>query len=267
MFNAMPVMLGQYRPVDSFLHKLDARAKMLPITVVLILALLTDSFLFYSIILVALISALLWAGVTPGQLLTNFKPIILLILITSIYHLLFSGRDTEVLVDIKGIQITTGALRMATFFSLRLVLFVSVAFLVTLTSSPSDLADAFTRILSPLSRLRVPVQDLALILFMAIRFIPVLYEEFITIKNAQVIRGVRFSGSIFNRLKKTLSIIIPVFVAALQRADELAMAMEARGYDGDIKRTSYSRLHIGMREWLFMSVSTGLIIILFALTL
>ncbi len=266
MFETAPIILGQYRPVDSFLHNLDARAKMFPITVVLVLALLTKSFLFYGVILVTLILALLWSGVTPQRLLLNFKPILLLVLVTSGYHLLFSGTGTEILVSIKGIHVTTGGLRMAAFFSLRLVLFVSVAFLVTLTSAPSELADAFMKILSPLSKIRIPIQDLSLILFMAIRFIPVLYEEFVTIKHAQIIRGVRFSGSVLNRLKKTISIIIPVFVAALQRADELALAMEARGYSGSVNRTSYSHLHIGIREWLFMGVSTGLIILLFVIT-
>ncbi len=209
MFQTSPILLGQYRPLDSFLHRLDARAKMAPVTLVLILALLTHSFLFYLVVLLSLIFALLFSGVSLETLSRNFKPVLILVLITVFYHIFFSARETPTLFDIFGFKITAGALRMAGYYSLRLVLFIAVAFLITLTSSPSELADAFTKLLKPLKRLRVPVDDLALILFMAIRFIPVLYEEFVTIRNAQIIRGVRFSGSIFSRMKKTVYIIIP----------------------------------------------------------
>lgn len=266
MFQSAPILLGQYRPVDSFLHRLDARAKMLPITVVLILGLLTNSFLFYGIVLTALIVALLFSGVGVGQLTRNFKPVIALVIVTAAYHLLFSGDKSEVLFKLGPIVLREKAVLDAAFYSLRLVLFVSVAFLITLTSAPSELADAVSKLLAPLERIKVPVQDLSLILFMAMRFIPVLYEEFQAIRNAQVIRGVKFTGSIVNRVKKTVSIIIPVFVAALQRADELALAIEARGYKSGVKRTSYSRLEFGPREWAFAVWSTGLIIVLWWVT-
>ena len=267
MFQTGQILLGQYRPVDTFLHRLDARAKILPISVVLVLGLLTESFAFYLVILGALVVALLTSGVTLGRLLINFRPILILVAVTSLYHLVFSGGDSEIWVELGGIRLRETAVVNAAFFSLRLVLFVSIAFLVTFTNSPSELAEAFTRILAPLSRLKIPVQDLSLILFMAIRFIPVLYEEFVAIRNAQIIRGVRFSGSFVARVKKTLSIIIPVFVAALQRADELAMAIEARGYRGGAARTIYSRLRFGSAEWGF-GLGTSIIIIgLFYVTL
>lgn len=256
MFSTSPVMLGQYRPHDSFLHHLDARAKMLPITMVLILGLLTTSYSFYLIILSSLILGLLISGVTVKRLLNNYKPVVMLVFITALYHLIFSGKGTEVLYSIFGYDLTIGALDKAAFFSLRLVLFISIAFLITFTSSPSELADAFTKLLSPLSRIKIPVQDLGLILFMAIRFIPVLYDEFNTIKNAQIIRGVKFSGSFFNKVKKTSCIIIPVFVAALQRADDLAMAIEARGYNGESPRSMYTELKVGYKEWVFMALTT-----------
>ncbi|MBU8934246.1 MAG: energy-coupling factor transporter transmembrane protein EcfT [candidate division Zixibacteria bacterium] len=266
MFETAPILLGQYRPHDSYLHRLDARAKMLPVTVVLVLALLTSSFIFHIAILSILLIGLLRSGVAPSKLMANFRPILILAVITSLYHLVFSGIGTPVLWNLYGFELTEGAVRMAGFFSLRLILFVSFAFLVTLTSSPSELANAFARVLSPLRRLRIPVQDLALILFMAIRFIPVLYQEFETIRNAQIIRGVRFTGSIFNRIRKTVCIIIPVFVAALQRADELALAIEARGYRGEVLRTVYSQLKFGKREWVFVTGSTVIVVALFVVT-
>jgi energy-coupling factor transport system permease protein len=266
MLKTGPIVLGQYRPVDSYLHHLDARAKMLPVTVVLVLGLLTESFTFYIGILAALVAALLASGVSARRLLSNFKPVLLLVVITAAYHLVFSGGDSEIIIDVWGLHLRQAAVSKAAFFSLRLLLFIAIAFLVTLTTSPSALADAVARVLSPLRKLKLPVQDLALILFMAIRFIPVLYEEFEAIRNAQMIRGVRFTGSIVNRIRKTLSIIIPVFVAALQRADELAMAIEARGYRTDVERTMYPELRFAASDWFFAAVSTVGIVVLFAVT-
>ncbi|UCE23642.1 MAG: energy-coupling factor transporter transmembrane protein EcfT [Candidatus Zixiibacteriota bacterium] len=266
MFQSTPILLGQYRPLDSFLHRLDARAKIVPITLVLILALLTDSLIFYLTVLVSLLGGLLLSGVGKKTLTNNFKPVLVLVAITFLYHLLFSAKDTAVVAELLGIRITSGAIDMAVFYSLRLVIFISVAFLVTLTNSPSELGDAMTKMLGPLRKLRVPVYDLALILFIALRFIPILYEEFTAIKNAQIIRGVSFAGPIVNRIRKTTSIIIPVFVAAIQRADELALAIEARGYTSGYKRTFYSRSRFGPREWLFAVVSSAMIVALFYIT-
>lgn len=266
MFQTLPVILGQYRPLDSFLHHLDARAKILPITFVLILALLTDSFIFYIVILLSLMLALISSGVELKILARNFKPVLYLVIITTLYHLIFSAQDSDVLVSFWRIKITSGGVHLALFYSLRLIIFISVAFLVTLTSSPSELGDAVTKLLEPLEKFRFPVSDLALIIFIAIRFIPILFEEFIAIKNAQIVRGVNFSGSFISRLNKTTSIIIPVFVAAIQRADELALAIEARGYRGGRKRSYYSHLRFGIKEWLFVFGSSGLIFILFYFT-
>jgi len=218
--------MGQYRPLDSFLHHLDARSKMFPITLVLVLALLTGSYSFYIVILLSLITALLFSKISVRTLVNNFKPLVILVMVTVLYHLVFSGKSTEVLVSVFGWKITAGGLKLAGFYSLRLVLFITIAFLMTLTNSPSELAEAVTKILKPLKRIKIPINDLSLILFMAIRFIPVLYEEFVAIRNAQIIRGVSFSGSLVNRIKKTTYIIIPVFVSALGRADDIAMAIQ-----------------------------------------
>ncbi len=260
MFQNSIVLLGQYRPLDSFLHRLDARAKILPITLVLVLSLLTSSFLFNIACLAALLVSLLLSGIGTPTIIRNFKPILLLVGITALYHLIFSGKNSPVLVDLYLFNLTEGGLRMAGFFSLRLILFVSIAFLMTLTNSPSELADAFVKLGKPLERLRVPVADLGLILFIAIRFIPILYEEFTAIKNAQIMRGVSFTGPFLNRIRKTSAITVPVFVAAIQRADELAMAIEARGYRAGNRRTFYSRSKFERQEWLFtLGVSAGLV--------
>ncbi len=251
MFANVPVLLGQYRPLDSYLHRLDARAKLAPILLVMILALLTDSFLFYGIILVGLFLSLILSGITFGSLLRSMRPVVWLVILTSFYHLIFSGKGSSALFEIYGWRITSEAVRLAGFYSMRLLIFVSIAFLLTLTSSPSELAEAFSKMLRPLVRLRVPVAELSMVLFMAIRFIPILYDEFNAVRHAQIVRGVDFSGSLLARLRKSTYIVIPVLVAAVQRADDVARAMQARGYHAGRDRTSYLSSHFTARETVF----------------
>jgi len=262
MFENAPMMLGQYRPLDSYLHRLDARAKLGPVFLVMVLSLLTASMLFYVALLAALLTALLTSGVSWATVARNLRPLLILVIITFVYHIIFTARDTRTVFTVFGFAFTEGGLQKAAFFSLRLLLFVAIAFLVTLTSSPSELSEALTKLLRPLEKLRVPVSDLGLILFIAIRFIPILYGEFMAIRNAQTIRGVSFTGGWISRLRQSTSILIPVLLAALNRADELALAMEARGYRSGRPRTSFSRLHFGLSSWTFMlsvSVAVGIL--------
>lgn len=256
------IMLGQYRPLDSFLHRLDARSKMIPVTLVLILSLFTASAWFYIVLMGGLIAALLMAGVGFAAVGRGLKPILILVAITVLYHIIFAERGGEIYFSLWGFKLTELAVDRAAFFSLRLLLFTSIAFLVTLTSSPSELAEGITRLLSPLSYLRLPVAEIGMIVFIAIRFIPVLYEEFRAIRNAQLIRGMDFSGSLTSRIRKSTAIIIPVFMAAVQRADELALAMEARGYDGRTRRTIYTHSRFGLSELYFMLGVSAAVVIL-----
>lgn len=246
------IMLGQYRPLNSLLHRLDARSKMIPVTLVLVLSLFTQSPWFYIVLMGGLLAALLASGVGIVTVGRGLKPILILVGITVLYHIIFAERGGDVYLRIWNWELTELAVNRAAFFSLRLLLFTSIAFLVTLTSSPSELAEGITRLLSPLSYLRVPVAEIGMIVFIAIRFIPVLYDEFRAIRNAQLIRGMDFSGSLVKRIRKTTAIVIPVFMAAVQRADELALAMEARGYDGRTRRTIYTHSRFGRAEWSFL---------------
>lgn len=260
------ILLGQYRPSDSFLHSLDARAKMLTALVVMVLALVSDSITFSLSVIVAMLVGLIVSGVTGRILLRSFAPMILLVGLTAIFHVIFSGRDSHVVFTVLGWPVRSAALTAAAFYSLRVVLFVAAAFLITLTSSPSELAEALVKILQPLRRFRVPVNDIGLIIFIAIRFLPILYDEFVAIRNAQMMRGVDFGGSLVMRIRKTSYLLIPVFVAAIGRADDLALAIEARGYDSYAPRSFYSRARFGMREVIFSVVSIGLVIGLYLVT-
>jgi len=264
MFQKIPVILGQYRPLNSYLHKLDARAKILPICLVLVLSLLTDSTIFYLSVLAILVISLFLSGIDIKTIWSNFKPIVFLVIITSLYHLIFSSDDnSKILLNLFGWEITQTAIKSALFYSLRLVIFISIAFVMTLTSSPSDLGEAFFKLFRPLEKIKIPVNDLALILFIALRFIPILYEEFTAIKNAQIIRGVNFGGSLLNRINKTTSIIIPLFIAATQRADELALALQARGYTGGSNRSFYTNTKFGFKEIIFSVMSYVIICLVY----
>lgn len=267
MINAAPMLLGHYRPLDSFLHRLDARAKLVPVLAVMVLGLLTSSITFYLIVLLALLGGLLVSGVKPAVIGRNFQPVLLLVVITFLYHIIFSGGESRPVFTLFGWNLREESFSKATFFSLRLLLFVSVVFLVTLTSSPSDLAEAVAKILRPLKKIGVPADDIALVLFIAIRFIPILHQEFLAIRNAQVIRGVNFSGGFIARAKKTTSIIVPVLVAAINRADELALAMEARGYRSGARRTFFTRTRFDFRSSLFALGSTLVLVAAFLVTI
>ena len=254
---------GHFQPLDSWMHKLDARVKIIPVLLVMVLALLTTSLTFYLVLLLLLLLVLASTGVSPTTMARSIMPILLMVLMTAVYHLIFTARDSRVLFDIFGFAITEGGAEKAAFFSLRLLIFVTVAFLVTLTSSPSDLAEALVKLLKPLERLRVPVAELGLILFMAIRFIPILADEFTAIKNAQVVRGVSFDGSVVRKIRQSLALLLPVFVAAISRADDLAIAMEARGYRSDRPRSVFSHAAIGGPEILFALVGVSTLLLLY----
>ena len=259
MVSSSPMLLGQYRPLDSFLHRLDVRAKLVPVLLVMVLGLLSESLIFYVISLAALLGGLAFSGVSAAAIGRSFRPILILVVITFAYHIIFTGQGGEPLVEFLGFSVTDLNLSRAAFFSTRLLLFVSVVFIVTLTSSPSELAEAIARLLRPLERIGIPADDLGLVLFIAIRFIPVLTQEFQTIRNAQVIRGVDFSGSLVNRVRRTATVIIPVLVAAIARADELALAMEARGYRSGRRRTFYTRARFDLYAWIFVLGSSLLL--------
>ena len=266
MFQKIPVIIGQYRPLNSFLHRLDTRAKIIPILTILLLSIFTDSIEFYLVIQLLLIITLLYSGIEFSILWRNLKPIFILISITALYHLIFAAKDSDPYFSFAGLTIRSGAVHAAVYYSLRLFLFISTLFLVTLTSSPSDLGEAVIKTIRPLEKLKVRVSDFGLILFIALRFIPILYDEFNAIKQAQMIRGVNFSGSFFNRIHKVTAIIIPVFIAAIHRADELAEAIQSRGYRSSRKRSFYSLHKFGLADFGFMVISTSFIVLLYYLT-
>lgn len=244
--------LGQYFPVDSALHRLDPRAKLSLVLGFMIALFFIDQMavMLGSAIIIPLL--LVVSKLPPRWLARSLKPLIFILLFTFVIHLFLTpGPALFRLGPLTGTR--TGLARGA-FFGLRLILVIAVSSFVTLTTTPVRLTDAMESLLKPLKRVRLPVHEFALMATIALRFIPTLLAEAEGIIRAQKARGADFeSGNIIRRARSFVPILVPLFVGAFRRADDLAVAMEARGYAGGEGRT---RLHIlSMRPtdylWLF----------------
>lgn len=256
-------IFGQYRPKDSFGHRLDPRGKILFVILLMILAVLTSSKLFYGLTIAGILILLVLSKINARNLLASIKPFVLMVAFTAGYHLIFSGRDTAPVLTFWGINITEKGLDMALIFSLRLIMFVVAAFFISLTIMPVDMAEVIGKWLKPFRKIGLPVGDIALIIFIAMRFIPVLAEEFDTIRKAQIVRGADFSGNLITRGKKMISLLIPILQSAVRRADELAVAIESRGYISGQERSSYIQLKYRPVDIMFILVSFTAVIFIF----
>lgn len=259
-------IIGQYRPSDSFGHRLDPRGKVLFAVFLMIVSVFTTSILFYVAIVLGLCLLIRLSGISIRGLMKNIRPFIILVSITALYHLIFSARETPEILNIFGFRLTEGGLYMAVSFSLRVLVFVVIAFFISLTTPPVDLGETLVGWLKPLKKLKVPVGDIGLIVFIAMRFVPVLAEEFDTIRKAQIIRGVDFSGGLVKKARRLVFLLIPVFQSAIRRADDLALAIESRGYISGVERSSFREFKFVRRDWFFMIASAFLVILLFIIT-
>ena len=231
------ITLGQYLPGHSFLHRMDPRAKIL-LTVLMIAAVFTaGGFIGYALLFAFVGAVTYFSKISIKFVLKGLKPILYIIVLTFFINLLFNA-GTTVLWRWGILRITQEGLRTAVLMSLRLTLLVFTTQLLTLTTSPIALTDGLERLLKPLSKIGFPAHELAMMMSIALRFIPTLMEETDKIMKAQMARGADFeSGNLINRAKAMLPLLVPLFVSAFRRADELAMAMEARCYRGGEKRT------------------------------
>ena len=259
------ITLGQYIPGDSCIHKLDPRTKLALLVLYIVLVFLVHALPLFLIPLFYTLLAL-WLGRIPlSYLYKSLKPIRFLLVFMFLLNLFVTGGE-KVLVSFWIIRITEEALRQALFITVRLMLLVSGSSILTLTTSPLQLTNGFERIMSPLKRLHFPAHELAMMMTIALRFIPTLMEETEKIKKAQMSRGADFeTGNPITRAKAMLPILIPLFVSAFRRADELAMAMEARCYHGGEGRTKLHELKFSKKDliaFLFSALVLALLIFL-----
>ena len=233
------ITLGQYCPGDTIVHRLDPRTKLLLVIVYIVG--LFNSTGWYSYCFVILITALCMAlsHIKPKSALKGLKPLIIIIILTALLNIFYTD-GTPI---IEGWIITWEGLAKAAMMSLRIILLIVGTFMLTYTTSPIALTDGLEIMLNPLKKIKVPVHEMAMMMSMALRFIPTLIEETDKIMSAQKARGADFeTGSLAQRAKALLPILVPLFVSAFRRADELAVAMESRCYHGGSGRTRMKQL-------------------------
>ena len=236
------ITLGQYFPGNTPVHRLDPRTKLLLVVVYIVALFLCEWFISYGLMALFLVTAIVLSRIRPKALLRGLKPLLIIILFTALLNLFYT--DGEVLVHWWIFRITREGLTNAFFLVLRIMLLVMGTFLLTYTTSPIALTDGLESLLSPLKLLHFPVHELAMMMSIALRFIPTLIEETDKIISAQKARGADFeTGNIFRRAKALIPILVPLFVSAFRRADELATAMECRCYHGGKGRTKLKQLH------------------------
>ncbi|WP_088106070.1 energy-coupling factor transporter transmembrane component T family protein [Halalkalibacter urbisdiaboli] len=252
------VIIGQYIPVESMLHRLDPRSKLVSAFLLVFVIFLANNWYANGLIIVFAMIMLALSRVPISFIYRGIKPILWLILFTLILHV-FLTKEGEVWYSLGFITIYEGGVTKGLFTSIRLLTLVVLTSLVTLTTSPIVLTDGLESLLTPLKKIGVPAHELALMISIALRFIPTFLQETEKIMKAQMARGVDFtSGPLTERVKALLPLLVPLFVNAFKRAEELALAMEARGYRGGEGRTKLRVLCWSLRD----SVALTLCIIL-----
>ena len=248
------ITIGQYFPGNSVIHRLDPRFKIIITGVYIAMLFCTSSFWGLLLGFVFLILEFLLSKIPMKLMLKSLKPILPIILFTSILNLFFI--DGVALVSIWKIKITDEGLRTTGVMIARIICLICGSSLLTYTTSPITLTDAIEQLLSPLKKLHMPVHELAMMMTIALRFIPTLIEETDKIMSAQKARGADLeSGGLVQRARALIPILIPLFVSAFRRAEELALAMECRCYQGGEGRTKLKTLRSGGRDYAALSIS------------
>ena len=252
------ITLGQFFPGTSLAHRLDPRTKIL-LTVVYIVALFcAESFVSYGVMVALLITGVKVSGVAPKALVRGLKPVLFIICFTAVLNLFYT--PGEILAQFWIFKVTREGIFTAFFMALRISMLIMGTFLLTYTTSPIALTDALESLLGPLKKVKVPVHELSMMMSIALRFIPTLIEETDKIMSAQKARGADFeSGSLLDRAKALVPILVPLFISAFRRADELAVAMECRCYHGGQGRTKLHVLRYQQRDYLVLAVYAAIL--------
>jgi energy-coupling factor transport system permease protein len=259
------ITLGQYFPGRSPIHKMDPRTKLLMLIVYIVALFSAGNWLSYGLCLAFLVVTVGISQIPPKAMLRGMKPMIFILVFTGVLNLFMTPGET-VLVSFWQITITAEGLTRAIFMVLRILMLISATFLLTYTTSPIALTDGLEALLNPLKKLRLPVHELSMMMCIALRFIPTLIEETDKIISAQKARGADFeSGKLMERVKALVPILVPLFISAFRRADELATAMECRCYQGGEGRSKMKQMHYMKRD--FCAYFVGVLLIAVTMTL
>lgn len=235
------ITLGQFFPGDTVVHRLDARTKLILVVVYIVALFQAKGWWSYGLVLAVTAACLALSHIRPKNIFKGLKPMLFIIVITALLNIFYTAGTPIV----EGWIITWEGIARAVQMILRIVLLITGTFLLTYTTSPIALTDGLEKLLGPLKRVKVPVHEMTIMMSMALRFIPTLIEETDKIMSAQRSRGADFeTGNLLERAKALLPILVPLFVSAFRRADELAVAMESRCYHGGEGRTRMKQMEL-----------------------
>ncbi len=255
------ITIGQHYPTGSFVHRLDPRIKIIITFLYIVSLFIVSNFFGYIFVVIFVFGSILLSKIPVKYVLKGLKPLMVLIGITFIINIFMTSGN--VIVRFGPFSVTEEGLYQAFFMALRLILLVMGTSLLTLTTSPIALTDGIEHLLNPFKKLGVPAHELAMMMTIALRFIPTLLEETDKIMKAQIARGADFeSGNLISRAKGLVPLLVPLFISSFRRADELAMAMEARCYRGGENRTRMKELKTNGRDYFALGVGVMLISIL-----
>ena len=256
------VALGQYYPGDSFMHRLDPRTKIIITLALFVVIFMIDTFVGFACLGAFFCVLLAMSRIQVTYVMQTVRPLLFIIIITFVLNMFFYKGET-VWFEYGVISITQEGLVKALFMAIRLLLLIMSTSLMTLTTTPVQLTDGLEKLAAPLAKMGVHVHEMAMMMSIALRFIPTLNDETERIQKAQTARGAEFdSGNIFKKAKNMIPLLVPLFVSAFKRADELAMAMEARCYHGGEGRTKMKVLVMGRNDWIMLAVSAAVCVVL-----
>ena len=247
------ITLGQYFPGNSFLHRMDPRMKLILCVVYIVLLFVAKGITSFALIVLFTAGIILASGIQFRTIFKSLKPLIFILIFTTILNLFWNaGEDGTVLLKLGRLTIYLEGVLRALLMSLRIILLMAGTTVILMyTTSPISLTDAIEQLFAPLNKIKIPVHTFAMMMTMALRFIPTLLEETQKIINAQKARGADFeSGNLIARAKALVPILIPLFISQFRRAEELATAMECRSYRGGEGRTRMTVLHFSSRDYI-----------------
>ena len=256
------ITLGQFFPGDTIAHRLDPRTKLILVLVYIIALFQATGWVGYGLITLITVLCLKMSGVKARNIFKGLKPMLFIIVLTAVLNIFYTT-GTPVL---PGWPITWEGIERALQMILRICLLITGTFTLTYTTSPIALTDGLEKLMNPLKKIKLPVHEMTIMMSMALRFIPTLIEETDKIMSAQKARGADFeTGSLIDRAKAMLPILVPLFVSAFRRADELAVAMESRCYHGGEGRTRMKKLSFALRDFVALILGVGVLALMIAL--
>ena len=254
------ITLGQYFPGQSVIHRLDPRTKLIMLVVYIVALFLAESWVSYGLMFLFLVTVIWMSTIPLKSILRGMKPLVMILIFTGVLNLFFT-QEGEVIFHFWILTMTTGGLARAVMMMSRILMLITGTFLLTYTTSPIALTDGLESLMKPLKKVGVPVHELSMMMCIALRFIPTLIEETDKIMCAQKARGADFeTGSLMDRAKALIPILVPLFISAFRRADELATAMECRCYQGGEGRTKMKLLRYHREDFLSYGVGAVLLV-------